>query len=136
MQLASFWWQQEELSPESLRVFCILGGLRAVSICGSIKLGKPGSGNGGAYFEECLVELDDLWLENFRSRLLRKGRGLHNVSGDLQTTEVLIIIVWREVFLRVFISSGQDTSHFVSGSSHMSFHFDLGCYRYQGIQYF
>lgn len=85
MQLASIWWQQKELSPEPLRVFCILSGLGVVSICDSIKLGKPGSGNVGAYFEECLVELDDLWLEKFRSRLLRKGRGLHNVSDDLQT---------------------------------------------------
>jgi hypothetical protein len=85
MQLASIWWQQKELSPEPFRVFRIFSGLGVVSICGSIRLEKAGSGDVAAYFEQCLVELDDFWLKNFRSCLLRKGRSLHNDSDDLQT---------------------------------------------------
>lgn len=84
------------------------------------------------YFEKDLVELDDLRLKGLRSTLLGEGRGLHGarrrVIGCRSPCDT-ILLQWSmagESSNGSWASSTSDcdqlgTSHFVSGSSHMSF---------------
>lgn len=113
MQPAAIGRQQEELPPEALGMLSIVGL--------GISAGAWHLVGGVTYFEESLVELDDLRLKGLGSTLLGEGRCLHDSRrNDLHVTEA------ERCFFDVFQHRSPTpeqlgTSHFVSGSSHMSF---------------
>lgn len=85
MQPGPIWGQKKELPPEALRWLHIniVRGLES-----NIRMGRGGGqyAGGGAYFEQGLVELDDLRLESLGPALLCEGRGLHG-SGARSTSD-------------------------------------------------